>query len=323
MSTAFNLIDLLLAVIVLLGVLNGWRKGFVWGVLDLLVLAASLLAAFVCHGWLAGQLERYTALSATWSLPVAFLAVWAVAQLILGTLASALAATLPAAGHAHIINRLLGLAPGLVQGGVNAVIVALILLAFPGPPGLIAAARESVAASYLARPAQRLVDMLAPVFQGAVSQTLAPTTPASPSARQSVKLGYTVANAPAQPALEQQMLELVNQERAKEGLAPLRADPELTEVARAHSRDMLARGYFSHGSPEGKDAFGRMRDARVSYLAAGENLAHAPTLAQAHQGLMNSPGHRANILRPAFGRVGIGIVDAGRHGLMATQNFRN
>jgi uncharacterized protein YkwD len=322
MSTAFNLIDLLLAVIVLLGVLNGWRKGFVWGVLDLLVLAASLLAAFVCYGWLAGQLERYTSLSATWSLPVAFLAVWAVVQLILGTLASALAAALPAAGHAHVINRLAGLAPGLVQGAVNAVLVALILLALPGPPGLIAAARESVASSYLARPAQRLVDLLAPVFQGAVTQTLAPT-PASPNARHSVKLGYTVANAPAQPALEQQMLELVNQERAREGLAPLRADPELTEVARAHSRDMLARGYFSHGSPEGKDAFGRMRDAGVAYLAAGENLAHAPTLAQAHQGLMKSPGHRANILRPAFGRVGIGIVDAGRHGLMATQNFRN
>lgn len=322
MSPAFNLIDLLLAVIVLLGVLNGWRKGFVWGVLDLLVLAASLLAAFVCHGWLADQLERYTTLTSTWALPLAFISLWVVAQLILGTLASALAAVLPAAGHAHIINRLPGLAPGLVQGGVNAVIVALILLALPGPPGLIAAARDSVAASYLARPAQKLVDMLAPVFQGAVSQTLAPT-PASPGARQSVKLGYTVANAPAQPALEQQMLELVNQERAREGLAPLRADPELTEVARAHSRDMLARGYFSHGSPEGKDAFGRMRDARVAYLAAGENLAHAPTLAQAHQGLMKSPGHRANILRPAFGRVGIGIVEAGRHGLMVTQNFRN
>lgn len=322
MGTAFNLIDLLLAVIVLLGVLNGWRKGFVWGVLDLLVLTASLLAAYVFHGWLAGQLERYTALSATWSLPVAFLGVWLVAQLILGTLASAVAAVLPPAGHAHVINRLLGLAPGLVQGGVNAVIVALILLALPGPPGLVVAARESATASYLARPAQWLVDMLAPVFQRAVNQTLTPT-PVSPSARQSVKLAYTVANAPAQPALEQQMLELVNQERAREGLAPLRADPELTEVARAHSRDMLARGYFSHGSPEGKDALARMRDARVSYLAAGENLAHAPTLAQAHQGLMKSPGHRANILRPAFGRVGIGIVDAGRHGLMVTQNFRN
>jgi len=322
MTPAFNLIDLLLVLIILLGIFNGWRKGFVWGVLDLLVLAASLLAAFICYGWLAGQLERYSALGSTWSLPVAFMGVWVMAQLILGTVASALAGALPAQGHAHAINRLLGLAPGLVQGGVNAMIVALVLLALPGPAGLTAATHESVAASHLALPAQQLEDALAPVFQGALRQTLGRTT-VNPGARQSVKLAYTVADAPAQPALEAQMLALVNNERARQGLAPLRADPELAEVARAHSRDMLARGYFSHVSPQGQDAFGRMRDARVAYLAAGENLAHASTLVQAHEGLMKSPGHRANILRPAFGRVGIGIVDGGRHGLMVTQNFRN
>ena len=322
MTPAFNLIDLLLALIILWGVFNGWRKGFVWGVLDLLVLAASLLAAFICYGWLAGQLEQYTELGSTWSLPLAFITVWVVVQLILGSLASALASALPARGHAHAINRLLGLAPGLVQGGVNAMMVALVLLALPGPAGLSAAARDSMAAPYLAEPAQQLEDVLAPVFQGAVNQTLGRTT-VNPGVRQSVKLGYTVADAPALPALEAQMLALVNQERTRQGLAHLRADHELADVARAHSRDMLARGYFSHVSPQGQDAFGRMRDARVAYLAAGENLAHAPTLAQAHEGLMKSPGHRANILRPAFSRVGIGIVDAGRHGLMVTQNFRN
>ena len=66
-----------------------------------------------------------------------------------------------------------------------------------------------------------------------------------------------------------------------------------------------------------------MRTARLGYLSAGENLALAPTLAGAHQGLMLSPGHRANILRPQFGRLGIGILDGGAQGLMVTQNFRN
>ena len=67
------------------------------------------------------------------------------------------------------------------------------------------------------------------------------------------------------------------------------------------------------------------RSYRVSRLTRSvrQNLALAPTLPQAHQGLMNSPGHRANILRPAFGRVGIGIVDGGRRGQMVTPNFRN
>jgi uncharacterized protein YkwD len=86
---------------------------------------------------------------------------------------------------------------------------------------------------------------------------------------------------------------------------------------------MLARGYFSHYSPEGKTALDRLRAQRIAFLIAGENLALAPTVTVAHTGLMHSPGHRANILRPQFGKVGIGILDAGRHGIMVTQNFSN
>ena len=119
------------------------------------------------------------------------------------------------------------------------------------------------------------------------------------------------------------MLALINKERTTEGLAPLEADPEMRAVAVKHSADMFERGYFSHNTPESKSPFDRMKDEKVRYRTAGENLALAPTLKIAHTGLMNSPGHRANILRPQFGRVGIGILDSGRRGLMITQNFRN
>ena len=119
------------------------------------------------------------------------------------------------------------------------------------------------------------------------------------------------------------MLDLVNQERAAAGLKPLAADPELTEVARRHSADMFARGYFAHDTPEGRTPFDRMRAANVRFITAGENLALAPTVQVAHNGLMNSPGHRANILRPEFGRLGIGIMDGGMRGLMVSQEFRD
>jgi uncharacterized protein YkwD len=119
------------------------------------------------------------------------------------------------------------------------------------------------------------------------------------------------------------MLNLVNEERAKAGLAPLASDPELSEVARQHSLDMFRKGYFSHYTLDGKSPFDRMKAANVKFTAAGENLALAPTLSIAHNGLMNSPGHRANILRPQFGRVGIGILDGGAQGLMISQEFRN
>jgi uncharacterized protein YkwD len=100
-------------------------------------------------------------------------------------------------------------------------------------------------------------------------------------------------------------------------------DPELIPVARAHSADMFARGYFSHYTPEGEDPFERMKDADIRFRTAGENLALAPTLQLAHTGLMNSPGHRENILNPNFGRVGIGILSGGRRGIMVSQEFRN
>jgi uncharacterized protein YkwD len=163
---------------------------------------------------------------------------------------------------------------------------------------------------------------LAPVFDEAVRHTMNSLT-VHPASEESVPLGFTISDAEARPDLERKMLELVNRERAKHGLRPLKADPEMTRVARAHSRDMFARGYFAHDNPDGKDPFDRMREAQVRFYAAGENLALAQTLEIAHNNLMNSPGHRANILKPEFGRLGIGILDGGFYGLMISQEFRN
>lgn len=119
------------------------------------------------------------------------------------------------------------------------------------------------------------------------------------------------------------MLVLINQERRLYDLKPLEADPEIQLVARKHSADMFIKGYFSHTNLEGQDPFDRIAEGQVSFRTAGENLALAQSLKIAHEGLMKSPGHRANILNPSYGRVGIGIQDGGIYGLMITQNFRN
>jgi uncharacterized protein YkwD len=165
-------------------------------------------------------------------------------------------------------------------------------------------------------------EKFAPVFDKAMSHTMN-NLRVAPESKETVSLPFSVKNPGVREDLEAQMLEMVNEERKKEGLPALKADPEMREVARAHSRDMFARSYFSHINPEGKTPFDRAREAGVKFLTAGENLALAQTLKLAHTGLMNSPGHRANILRRSFGRVGIGILEGGRHGLMVTQKFRN
>jgi uncharacterized protein YkwD len=84
---------------------------------------------------------------------------------------------------------------------------------------------------------------------------------------------------------------------------------------------MLAQGYFSHIDAQGHDPFYRMKAAGISFGAAGENLALAPTIKLAHQGLMNSPGHKANILSTHYRTVGMGIIYAGQYGYMITQEF--
>lgn len=126
---------------------------------------------------------------------------------------------------------------------------------------------------------------------------------------------------PQLTADEARMLALINQERAKNGLPALEVEPKLVETARLKSRDMIEAGYFGHYSPTYGSPFDMMRAAGVEYRYAGENLAGAGTVELAHQALMASPGHRANILNPRFTHVGIGIVDGGPYGKMFTQHF--
>jgi uncharacterized protein YkwD len=322
LETHLNLVDALLALVILGGTFAGWRRGFVLGTLGLAVLVATLLLAFWGYQYPARWLEQHRVLASPWALPAAFLGTFVLVRVVLGALANRLVAAVPHKAHAHAVNRTLGLLPGFADGLVNAMVVSVLLLAVPLFDGLTAQTRESAIATRLAVPAEWLESRLTPIFQEAVSRTMNRMV-VKPGSREGVPLAFTVSNPRPRPDLEAQMLQLVNQERAAQGLGPLRTDPELAAVARAHSRDMFARGYFSHVTPEGKDPFDRIRQAQVRYITAGENLALAPTLQQAHQGLMNSPGHRANILRPAFGRVGIGIVDGGMRGQMVTQNFRN
>lgn len=318
----FNLVDLLLVAIVLLGAWSGWSRGFLFAALDLLTLAASLGAAFV--GWRGASdwMHRVAPALGVWIAPLCFVALFLAVHFVLVTLVMRLLLKLPGRVHANPVNRVLGIAPGLVNGAMYAVVAAVLLLTLPLGAQVGTWAQQSALASRFAAPAEWVEAQLAPAFDPAVRSTLKVVT-VGPESRQGVPLQFRVAHAPPRPDLEAQMLVLVNAERRSAGLPPVQPDPKLTEVAREHSEDMFARGYFSHYTPEGKDLEDRLRNAHIGYLTAGENLALAPTLYTAHTGLMHSPGHRANILRPQFRRLGIGILDGGTRGLMVTQAFRN
>jgi len=320
---SFNLIDVLLVVLIVLNLLNGYRRGFILGVIDLAGWVLGLLAGLRYYEpvarWLAPRVDLW---SDVWDQPIAFVLVALLVGLVVHLVGYALLRRLSPEVHEGPSNKALGLIPGLANGLITAAIMSALLMALPLSESISAQTRESLVANRLAGYAQSLEGRLRPVFGDAIARSLNLLT-VHPDSNERVSLPFTVSSSRPRPDLEAQMLDLVNGERAANGLPPLAADPELTEVARRHSADMFARGYFAHDTPEGRTPFDRMREANVRFLTAGENLALAPTLSIAHTGLMNSPGHRANILRAQFGRVGIGIMDGGMRGLMVSQEFRN
>lgn len=122
----------------------------------------------------------------------------------------------------------------------------------------------------------------------------------------------------------ERVLELVNEERAKEGARPLTLDEDLCAVAAMHSEDMIARNFFSHENPDGASPFDRMKAYGISYRAAAENIAAGQTTPeQVMDSWMNSPGHRKNILNTAYGKIGIGIALGGEYRIYWTQCFTN
>ncbi|MGW1126304.1 sigma-70 family RNA polymerase sigma factor [Streptomyces sp. NPDC002526] len=127
--------------------------------------------------------------------------------------------------------------------------------------------------------------------------------------------------APSPPSDAEQVLALVNTERAKEGCSPVTGNDELTTAAQRHSEDMAAQDYFSHTSQDGSGPGERITAAGYRWSTYGENIAKGQrTPADVMNSWMNSPGHRANILNCSFKELGVGIQDS-PDGIVWTQDF--
>ncbi|WP_088890848.1 CAP domain-containing protein [Leptolyngbya ohadii] len=125
--------------------------------------------------------------------------------------------------------------------------------------------------------------------------------------------------APAQSTsaaeMEQQIWQQINNIRKQQGLSELRYNATLASVARKYSQKMAERNFFAHVSPDGDSVADRVRAAKVFYWMVGENLFRSANITQpvpaAVEGWMNSPGHRANILRSEYRETGIGVWRVG------------
>lgn len=123
-------------------------------------------------------------------------------------------------------------------------------------------------------------------------------------------------------AIENEVVRLTNQQRAKYGLPPLQLDWQLARVARYKSADMRDKNYFSHQSPTYGSPFTMIKNFGISYRTAGENIAAGQqTPQEVVNDWMKSPGHRANILNKSFTHIGVGYAKGGSYGDYWTQMF--
>lgn len=132
-------------------------------------------------------------------------------------------------------------------------------------------------------------------------------------------------NAPTGSAISQQaqtVLQLVNEERAKQGLKSLMLSTNLTSIANTKAKDMAVNNYFSHTSPTYGSPFEMLQHFGVSYRSAGENIAAGQKTAQdVMNAWMNSSGHRANILNSSYTELGVGYYAGGSYGTEWVQLF--
>ena len=132
----------------------------------------------------------------------------------------------------------------------------------------------------------------------------------------------TIPDYDAVKSIENEVIRLTNQERAKHGLPALKADWELSRVARYKSADMRDKNYFSHTSPTYGSPFDMIKAFGIPYRSAGENIAAGQSSPQqVVQSWMNSEGHRQNILNSSYTHIGVGYAEGGSYRHYWTQMF--
>ena len=312
-----NWVDLAVAGVVVLTTVMGVREGLAAGVADVLALVAALVAALPVVGVGATVLRR-VGFTPEVAAPVALVALLLAWHALFTWLLRWPVRRLEAVVGDHGWHRVAGAVPGAVKGVLFCAALLTLIAVWPHPRLPKSAVERAAVGPPLVGAVQRLYVLLTTHARGLPS-TLGLRILPDPNQR--LDLHFRAERITLQPAAETRLVALINADRTRRGLPGYALDEALRAVARAHSADMLRRGYFGHVDPEGRSHVDRLNAVGVARAASAENVALAPGIAMLHEGLMNSPGHRANILSSEFERIGIGVQYSPLLGYVATQLF--
>jgi len=324
-----NWIDIFVLVILFFYAVEGFALGVLIAAVDFLSFALSFLAGITFYGHIASLLVRFLPISHGFANAIGFFVVAVLVEFVTSLIFKILIANIslfklfiPSAGPLKIVSKVLGIIPGLCSGFLLSAFILSLIIALPFSLFLKQSILNAKIGTVLVANTQGFSKDWNKIFGGAVNDTLSFLT-IEPQSNESVKLNFKVKNAAVDIQAEQQMFKLVNNERTSRGIVALSFSDALASVGTAHCEDMFARGYFSHNTPEGLTPFDRMAQDNIAFNFAGENLALAPSVDLAMKGLMQSPGHKENILSTDFHKIGIGVVNGGVFGEMFCQEFKD
>ena len=320
------MLDAVIVLLLLLLLVRGWYRGFVREAMDL-------------AGLLLGTVLAFRIGPAVGSVVAAMARISDDAARLIGGFLVLVGTGIGAAFLTRVIERRVRL-PGLNlmnrAGGAGlalgfGVFLTTLLLSFatilPLPPAVADTLDDSAIAGSLTDPAGAPQEVFRSLSGDSIVAALLNLREAV-GARRVVVEGDEVVEFPAadpgdldaDPGSAAEVFEALNLARIEAGVDPLAFSPALALVAEGHAAEMYTHGYFSHVSPATGTVGDRLAAVGIPFSVAGENLALAATVGDVHDGLMDSEGHRRNMLHPDYRRVGVAVV-SGPLGLMTVQVF--
>jgi uncharacterized protein YkwD len=320
----FNWIDWVIIIIFAYEAYQGWVSGFVSLGASVLALAVSLWLAIAYQTPVSSFFIEKFGVAPTWGLILSYMSIVFLGQIIFMQILHLLVARIPKQIANSKINSALGAIVSWLNSLTIVAFVIIVLLALP----LRGTIKKDIESSVIGGKIAAFTKSYEGPLKVSLNEFQKKATKfftIKPDSKESMALDVAPKSSDLEisDVDEKKMLALVNAERAKVGAPALVVDVTIVQVARNHSRDMFMRRYFSHVTPDAKDPADRMQEGGVKFSMVGENLAYAPDAETAHQGLMDSPEHKKNILDPQFHRIGIGIITTQSFGMMVTQDFAN
>ncbi len=316
-----NIVDLIFIAAIVIFIISS--RGFIESLFELFGFVGSLVISFTTYSFFGSILNHNFDLPRGIAHVIGFFIAWFLSESLIYIVTLILLSKYLGNVRSTTLNKMFRFVPSTIHACVIYLFFISLIFSLPVNGTIKEKILSSRTGPVFVNASQSFEKNIKGVFGGAISESLNFLT-IKPKSSDTVELGFKVSlNKMYQdPESEKTMVKLLNKERSDRGLRILESDEDLREVARTYARQMFQNGFFAHTSKvDGSTVLERTSEQGIIFQIVGENLAFAPDVYLAHQGLMNSEGHRANILSIEYSKVGIGVMDAGIYGRMFVQVF--